>query len=380
MKTSARRKRVLILASFSASLKNFRGRLVVDLLERDHEVHVAAPDLHKDDETISWLISQGAVCHDVKLSRTGLSARADLSTLFDLVRLFRRIKPDVFLGYTIKPVIWGLIAAHISGVPRRVALITGLGYSFTGKQTGLRKLVGIIARNLYRVALKRATLVMFQNSDDFEEFKSSNLLSSRSPVEVVAGSGVDIDWFEPKAFPQPPMQFLLIARLLGDKGIREYVAAAAQVRKAWPQAQFHLVGGTDPNPDGISDAEVVQWVQDGKIVWHGHMSDVRPNLAACHVYVLPSYREGTPRTVLEAMAMGRPIITTDAPGCRDTVVHGQNGFLVPIQNASALAVAMEKFLQNPELLAQMGAHSRQIVEDKYDVRKVNMHMIAAMGL
>ncbi len=352
----------------------------MDLLERDHEVHVAAPGLGQDDETVSWLVSQGVVCHDVILSRTGLSARADLATLLGLRRLCRQIKPDVFLGYTIKPVIWGLIAAHMAGVPQRVALITGLGYSFTGKQTGLRKLVGHIARGLYRIALKRATLVMFQNSDDCEEFRNSSLLDSKTPVEIVAGSGVDIDRFCPKAFPQPPMQFLLIARLLGDKGIREYVAAAAEIRKIWPQAQFHLVGGTDPNPDRISDAEVGQWVQDGKIVWHGHISDVRPNLEACHVYVLPSYREGTPRTVLEAMSMARPIITTDAPGCRDTVVDGQNGFLVPVQDAKALATAMEKFCECPELLTQMGARSRQIAEDKYNVRKVNAHMISAMGL
>lgn len=174
--------------------------------------------------------------------------------------------------------------------------------------------------------------------------------------------------------------FLLIARLLGDKGIREYVQAAKLVKQQYPEAQFDLVGGLDTNPTSISQAELDQWIAAGTINFLGRLSDVRPAIAACSVYVLPSYREGTPRTVLEAMAMGRAVITTDAPGCRETVVNGDNGFLVPVKDADALAQAMLRFIEQPGLIAQMGQRSRSIAEEKYDVHKVNAQMLEGMGL
>ena len=160
--------------------------------------------------------------------------------------------------------------------------------------------------------------------------------------------------------------FLLIARLLGDKGIREYVQAAKLVKQQYPEAQFDLVGGLDTNPTSISQAELDQWIAAGTINFLGRLSDVRPAIAECSVYVLPSYREGTPRTVLEAMAMGRAVITTDAPGCRETVLDGDNGFLVPVKDTDALAQAMLRFIEQPELIAQMGQRSRSIAEEKYD--------------
>ena len=372
--------RILILGSFAPSLCNFRGALIDALNQRGLEVHVAAPDLLANEQIRVRLEERGAICHDAPLSRSGLNPFSDFTTLCQLIWLMRRIRPDVFLGYTIKPVIYGLIAAWLAKVPKRVALITGLGYAFTGRANGLRGFVRRLAHALYRVALKHATLVFFQNSDDRDLFDISRLLPADVPVKVVAGSGVDISYFAVSPIPSQPMRFLLIARLLGDKGIREFAGAARKVRLTRPNVEFHLVGGVDPSPDGISEEEVLRWNNDGNIVWHGHLSDVRAAIADCHVYVLPSYREGTPRTVLEAMSMGRPIITTDAPGCRDTVVQGQNGFLISIQDATALAEAIEKFIERPELIAQMGAHSRQIAEEKYDVQKVNTHMIAAMEL
>jgi glycosyltransferase involved in cell wall biosynthesis len=169
-------------------------------------------------------------------------------------------------------------------------------------------------------------------------------------------------------------------RLAADKGIREYVRAARLLRRDWPQVECHLVGGVDPNPAGIPEAEVRAWHAEGDVTWHGHLEDVRPILAQAHVYVLPSYREGTPRTVLEAMATARAIVTTDAPGCRETVVDGENGFLVPVRDAKALAKAMERFLIDPALISQMGAASRLLAGQKYDVHKVNNQMLSAMGL
>jgi glycosyltransferase involved in cell wall biosynthesis len=372
--------RVLILASFSQSLKNFRGRLIEDLCANGHEVHVAAPGLGANEETLGWLRQRGVVCHDVPLARTGLNPMVDLRSLISLARLMRQIRPDVFLGYTIKPVIWGLLAARLRGVSRRVALITGLGYAFTGEQRGLRGIVGKIARLLYGLALRQATLVFFQNPDDRDDFTRLRLLSPRTPIEMVAGSGVDIEHFAEKPLPSGPPRFLLIARLLGDKGIREYAKAAQVLRARWPGAEFHLVGGVDSSPDGIPEAEVALWHSDGHIVWHGHLPDVRAAIADSHVYVLPSYREGTPRTVLEAMAMRRAVVTTDAPGCRQTVQPGRNGFLVPVRNVRALADAMERFLRDPTLIPKMGAEARRVVEERFDVRLVNAAMLKAMDL
>ncbi|MCZ7675595.1 MAG: glycosyltransferase family 4 protein [Roseovarius sp.] len=372
--------RVLILASYAPSLRNFRGALIGELVGRGHEVYAAAPHLLSDARTREWLESKGVACHDVPLSRTGLDPLADIRTLLALTRLMRRIRPDLFLGYTVKPVVWGLLAAKVTNVPGRVALITGLGYAFTGASTGLRGIVRHIARNLYGIALKRATLVFFQNPDDRDDFARLGLLPPGLRVEVVNGSGVDTDTFAPVSFPEPPLRFLLIARLLGDKGIREYAAAAENLHERWPEAEFHLVGPLDPNPEGIAESEVRGWQDAGHLIWHGALDDVRPAIAAAHVYVLPSYREGTPRTALEAMAMGRPVITTDAPGCRQTVAPGENGFLVPVRDADALAAAMERFLRDPGLIAPMGKAARQIAEARYDVRKVNAAILDAMGI
>jgi glycosyltransferase involved in cell wall biosynthesis len=373
-------KRMLIIGSFAPSLHNFRGALLEELVERGLEIHAAAPNLSGNGDVSRWLENLGVVCHDLHMSRSGLNPVSDLFTLWQIVRLTQNLKPDVFFAYTVKPVVWGLLAARISRVPARVALITGLGYAFTGNGGGVRSLVRYIAKSLYSIALRHATLVFFQNTDDKDEFIDLGLLSTAVPSQVVAGSGVDIKYFSVAPFPQRPMRFLLIARLLGDKGIREYAEAAQKVLQIHPNVEFHLVGGIDPSPDGITEQEVLQWHDAGFIHWHGHVSDVRCAIAMAHVYVLPSYREGTPRTVLEAMSMGRPIITTNAPGCRETVINDKNGKLVPVKNPHALANAILQFIEFPELVASMGASSRCIAETKFEVGKVNSAMISAMGL
>jgi|TARA_R110000851_G_scaffold175556_1_gene321895 glycosyltransferase involved in cell wall biosynthesis len=372
--------KVLFLGSLASSLRNFRGSLISAVREHGHSVYTVAPGLHEDTETLEWLSERGIECHSVPLSRAGLSPLGDLATLRRLVRLMQRVRPEYFLGYTIKPVIWGLIAAWIARVPNRAALVTGLGYAFTGEAKGKRALVQGVARALYRFALRRATLIFFQNPDDRADFQRLGLLPNNVPVVVVNGSGVDVEAFSPTPLPKKPLRFLLIARLLGDKGIREYAAAAAEIRTRHPDVEFHLVGGLDPNPDGISEKEVRRWHDSGDIVWQGALLDVRPSIADSHVYVLPSYREGTPRTVLEAMAMGRPVITTDAPGCRETVVDGENGYLVPVKSVDALVNAMLRFIEEPGMVATSGARARELVEERYDVRKVNEVMLRAMGL
>ncbi len=373
--------RFLLIAGYAESLIGFRKPLIEALLKQDVKVHVAAPELLENAIVIAELTELGVVAYDIPMQRTGMNPLADLKALIALWRLMRQIKPQYVLGYTIKPVIYGTLAAWLARVPKRFALITGLGFAFMGEEDGQRSKVRALVQGLYRTALKRSHTVFFQNPDDEALFRQLNILSSATQSCVVNGSGVDVAQFEvaPLSTGSAP-RFLLIARLLGDKGVREYVQAAQQVKLRYPEAQFDLVGWIDANPNTITQPELDRWIAAGTINFLGRLSDVRPAIAECSVYVLPSYREGTPRTVLEAMAMGRAVITTDAPGCRETVVDGDNGFLVPIKDADALAQAMLRFIEQPELIAQMGQRSRSIAEEKYDVHKVNAQMLEGMGL
>jgi glycosyltransferase involved in cell wall biosynthesis len=373
--------KVMVLASLAESLSNFRGKLLLALKQTGAEVYAAAPEISTDTATSAALARMGVHCHDVLLARTGLNPWRDSITLLALYRCFRQVRPTHFLAYTIKPVIYGIVAAWLAGVPQRTALITGLGYAFSAEARGLRGLLQQLLRLMYRFALARATRVIFQNPDDRALFIQLGLVKPDKTV-VVNGSGIPLEDFPQQPLPpQGQCHFLLIARLLGDKGIHEYIAAARQVKQRYPDsAVFHLVGWIDSNPAAIKQSDLDSWIAEGLIQFHGKLSNVRPPLAACHVYVLPSYREGTPRTVLEAMATGRAVITTDAPGCRETVIDGDNGYLVPVADATALAQAMLRFLDHPALISTMGQRGRDIAAEKYDVHKVNAHMLNHMGV
>lgn len=370
---------ILIVASFPDSLVKFRGSLISELVSAGCEVHVAVPVSGLGDDIFSSVSLLGARLHNIPLQRTGMNPFLDFQTLFSLVFLIRRIKADCVLGYTVKPVVYGSLAAWLLGVKGRFSLITGLGYAFTGKAHGFRKFLKSVVFFLYRISLSRNKVVFFQNGDDESLFRQNRILPADIKTCVVNGSGVDLSEYTLSPFSAHP-SFLLIARLLGDKGCREYVKAAMQVKERYPGAKFTLVGWIDQNPDAIAPSELKSWVGTGAVEYLGRLSDVRPAIAEASVYVLPSYREGTPRTVLEAMAMGRAIITTDAPGCRETVIDGENGFLVPVKSVDALVEAMTRFIEDPALAVRMGKRSREIAEEKYDVHKVNAVMLKEMGI
>ncbi len=368
---------VMLVASFPDSLLRFRGALIDALIARGSEVHVAAPDLLAEASLRRRLEEKGVRLHEIPLRRTGLNPIADLACLVALWQLMRRVRPDCVLAYTIKPVVYGTLAGVFAGVPRRFALITGLGYAFQEDTQG--GFVRWLARCLYRVALRGADKVFFQNPDDEALFLRSGILAAGARTRVLNGSGVSTTEFQVAPLPGG-MRFLLIARLLGAKGVREYAEAARVVRHAHPHASFALAGWIDDNPDAIRREELDRWIAEGSIEYLGRLQDVRPAIAEARVYVLPSYREGIPRTVLEAMAMGRPVITTDAPGCRETVIDGENGFLVPVKSVDALVAAMRRFIENPELAIAMGARSRRLAEARFDVAEVNERMLAEMGI
>jgi len=375
----------LMISSFLPSALNFRGKLLEAIHTQGYEIHIMAPELSSFGEEHNKLKALGYHVHEIPMQRTGTNPLADLKLLKNLVGQIRQIKPDMVLSYTIKPVIYGTLAAWLAGVPKRYALITGLGYAFQNVELGKRSLFQKMVHRLYGYALKHADKVFFQNPDDLKLFQDMQLLSANKPTVVVNGSGVNVQDFAVLPLPKNAQgvthaSFLLIARLLGDKGVREYAAAAKIVKAKYPEAEFHLVGWIDDNPSAISQAELDTWVSDKTVNYWGKLSDVRPAIAASSVYVLPSYREGTPRTVLEAMAMGRAVITTDAPGCRETVSNGVNGYLVGVKSVDDLVQTMQYFIEDPKLMDYMGQRSREIALNKYDVHQVNQHMMTEMEL
>lgn len=375
----------LMISSFLPSVLNFRGKLLEAIHAKGYDIYVMAPELSQFPDEHQKLQALGYHIYEIPMQRTGTNPIKDLNTLIEMYRLIRQIQPDVVLCYTIKPVIYGTLAAWLARVPKRFALITGLGYAFQNVESGKRSIFQKLVHGLYAQALKHAEKVFFQNPDDLKLFQDMYLLEVHKPTVVVNGSGVNVQDFDVMPLPLNDQgivkaSFLLIARLLGDKGVREYAEAARIIKAKYPETEFHLVGWIDDNPSAISQAELDTWVSEKIVNYWGKLSDVRPAIAASSVYVLPSYREGTPRTVLEAMAIGRAVITTDAPGCRETVSNGVNGYLVGVKSVDDLVQSMQYFIEDPKLIAYMGQRSREIALNKYDVHQVNTHMMTEMEM
>lgn len=372
-------KKIAIISHYAPSLLGFRGPLIKRLVKQGVRVLALAPDFNI--QTRSAVAALGAEPIDIPMSRTGMNPFVEALNTWHLMRLLKKLQPDVTLGYTIKPVIFGSIAAKLAGVPRRFAMVEGLGYVFTPGAEGFsfkRRILKRLVLWLYRIGMAQADKVIFLNPDDPAELVAERVLPPEECF-LLGGIGVDLaQWsFQPPVLA--PVTFMLVARLLREKGVQDYAAAARLVKQQHPQARFILLGGLDENPGSITQAEVQTWVDEGVLEWPGH-SAVPPWLAQTSVFVLPSYREGVPASTQEAMAMGRAIITTDVPGCRETVVDGDNGFLVPVRDPQALAQAMLRFINQPELIARMGVRSRQMAEEKFDVHKVNARLLQEMGL
>lgn len=366
--------RLALVIGTARFLPSFRGTFLEAVAAAGHEVHVLAPP---EAEASAWLAARAMHFHAIAMDRAGLSPAADARYFAQLTAALRRIAPDVMLAYHIKPVVYGIPAARAAGVATRHAMVTGLGFAFTEGGGAKRRVVRQAARFLYRRSLGMASGAIFQNEDDVRAFAGMGLTGG-TPVHLVR-SGVELDRYAVAPLPPGP-RFLMIARLLRDKGVGEFLAAARAVKALRPEATFTLIGAVDPNPSAFPLAEVEQAVADGIVIHHGGVTDVRPALAAASVFVLPSYREGTSRAALEAMAMGRALITTDAPGCRDTVVPGENGLLVPVGDADALAAAMLSLAGSDATVARMGRASRALAEARYDARASARELMAVLGL
>jgi len=371
---------IAVVCSYTPSLVNFRFRLLQAMVENGHTVVAFGPE--DDGPTIDRLTTIGVRFIKIPMARAGLSPIEDLRTLAALVSALRTLSPDMVLCYTMKPVIYGLIAARLVGVKRRHALMTGLGYVFSDDRSNPRlPQIRRVATWLYRIALRGDGKVFVYNSADAEDIRAGRMVSPVERMLAVPGSGIDLDRFAAVPVPAGRPVFLMVARLLRDKGVREFVEAARQLREKGSPARFQLLGPQDPSPLAIQPDELARWIQDATVDYLGETTDVRPYLAAATVFVLPSYyREGLPRSILEATATGRAIITTDLPGCRDAVIAGENGFLVPPRDPAALADAMQRFIDRPDLATAMGRRSREVARTRFDVERVNRLLLAEMGL
>jgi glycosyltransferase involved in cell wall biosynthesis len=369
--------KIAILGGYAPSLLGFRGPMMSAFIKHGHSVTGIAPDA--SDKLVEKLKKIGVSYKSIVLNRTSTNPFGDIKSYLSIKNALREIKPDIVLSYTIKPVIYGSIAALKEEVPHRYSMITGLGSSLIGR--GFKgNITAFMVRQLYRYGLAGNEGIFFQNDDDRAFFNAHKMISTSCRVTVINGSGVDLDRYKPAPIPDGEIVFIMIARITKDKGVVEYVEAARIIKKKQEKARFLLVGPFDTNPSAIKKEEVGEWEREGIIQYCGAVEDVRPLLAKAHVLVLPSYGEGTPHAVLEAMAMGRPIITTMAPGCKETVISGTNGFLVPVRNSIRVAEAMKNFIDNRQLINKMGCLSRDYAESRYDVNKVNEMILKAMRL
>ena len=362
---------VALVMNSASGMKTLRSDLIRFLQSLQHQVSAVCPV----DANASDLQRMGVTVEDWVLSRTAMNLLRDGLSIIRLRRILTRIQPDVILCFTPKAVVLGSLAARVAPHSPVFSVLTGLGFLFRD-DAGLTYALSLVVRALFRYALRYNRIVFFQNPDDLELFVSQRIIPVSRTCRVY-GSGVDTKRFAPRVSRKTREEtvFLMIARLISDKGILDYIEAARILKREQCPAHFMLVGGFDDHPTAVDRSTIQTSSSSGIIEYCGTTADVRPYLRDADVFVLPSYyREGTPRSTLEAMAMAKPIITTDSPGCRETVIDSRNGYLVPIRDPLSLAAAMRRLVGNPNQIREMGSTSRKLAEALYDVDKVNWHM------
>lgn len=367
-------RRIAVVGSYT--IVTFRGWLIEEMVSRGHTVFACAPELNEADR--ARLAKAGATYQRIGLERTGLNPFQDIKHITDLAALFRRLNVEIVIAHTTKAMILGCLAARLAGVGKTFAIVEGLGYAFTPGPERKRRLVRSVLSPAMKAALAVCDGVFVLNSDDRTYLIGLGILSPKQHVEKIAGTGLDLDHYAYVPLTSGPPRFLLIARMIRDKGIVEYAGAARIVKAKHPEARFRLIGPIDDHPGAITREQIAAWEAMGVIEYLGVTEDVRPYLADCTAYVLPSYREGMPRTVMEAMAIGRPVIATDVPGCRDLVEEGVTGFLVPPRDVEALAKAMERMIEDPRGGARRGRSARRHAESVFSAAAVNSTILAAL--
>lgn len=368
--------KVLILASFPDSLLNFRAVLLQMLVNHGHSVIAVSPE---SERVSTALAAFGVEFRKVEMNRNSVSFFSDMKYFAKLVRIFRETRPDVVLAYTLKPVVFGGLASQFTGDSRFSAMITGRGQVFSDSP----RLGAVITRALttfaLRIGLLKAHRTFFQNNEDLEFFVGRRLVTGERAIRT-AGSGVDLTHFTKAPMPTAT-SFLMLARLIREKGILEYIAAARRIKAAHTDVTFRLAGMLEPGYNHVDPEVLSAWENEGVIEYLGNLTDVREAIASSSVVVLPSYYpEGVPRSLQEALAMGRPVITTDTPGCRETVAGGRTGFLVPPRDSEALTAAMLRFVDDPGLAGKMTLDCRAYASDRYDAATISSQILRELDL
>ncbi|MDP5274739.1 glycosyltransferase family 4 protein [Chengkuizengella axinellae] len=366
--------KVMVISPKNKTLFNFRGDLIKEIIAKRHEVIAIGPDKNYLEDVLEL----GVEFKEVSFIKDNTSILGDLHYYKEIKSIILFEKPDLVFSYTIKPVIYGSLAAKRAGVKGIYPMVTGLGRVYASKSFKA-SLLKLITGKLYKRAFKGCNKVIFQNRDDLKQFVDMKYLTEDKATHV-NGSGVNLSRFLSNELPEKPV-FLMIARIIKEKGVFEFAKAARLVKKEFPEARFILLGGYDKSLGAIKPEDLEPYILDGSIEFPGETKDVIPFLEKARVFVLPTYyREGLPRTILEAMAMGRPVITTDWPGCRDAVIDGYNGFLVQPHDYESLAQKMKYTIENPTVVKNMGGNSMRLCKDKYDVNIVNKQMLEIMGI
>ena len=374
---------IILIGTVASSFYGFRADLIRAMRENQYTVYAFTSEYNDSD--LKKIESLGAIPMTYELNRGGLNPLSDIVATYKLSKKIRDIKPDLVFSYFSKPVIFGTIAAKLAKVPKIIGMLEGLGYTFTQQPEGLGKKIELIKKVqvlLYKFALPQLDKLIFLNPDDPKDLIDQYAINVRK-VEVLGGIGLNLKEYpyQPISNIQQPINFLFIGRLLKEKGIHDFLNAAKIVKEKYPETQFTVLGAIDPhNLGALTQSELDELISSNIIDYPGHVDNVKDWIANCHVFVLPSYREGVPRSTQEAMAIGRAVITTDVPGCRETVEHGVNGFLVPKWNPAALAEKMIYFIEHPEQIEKMGYESYKIAQDKFDAEKVNQRLLNILGL
>lgn len=375
-------KKFVMIGTTAACFYGFRAELIKNLNLKNITVYAFTTD--NDALELEKIRELGAIPISYQLNRGGLNPLADMLATYKLAQQIKQLKPDLVFSYFAKPVIFGTLAAKIAKVPKIIGMLEGLGYTFTDQPNGLSsktKLIKAIQVFLYKLALPKLDQLILLNHDDKTDLLINNDIEVKETY-ILGGIGLDLNQYKySPATKDLPIQFLFIGRLLKEKGIHDFIAAAQIVKEKFPQTIFTVLGGIDEaNLGALTQDELTQYIDNNVIDYPGHVENIAERIKQSHVFVLPSYREGVPRSTQEAMAIGRPVITTDVPGCRDTVIDGVNGFLVPKWNPQALAEKMIYFIEHPEQVRMMGDQSHKIAIEKFDAEKVNQRLLEILGI
>ncbi len=376
-------KKIIIIGTVASSFYGFRAELIQQLLTKGYQIYAFTSEYSGDD--LKKLEALGVIPVTYELNRGGVNPLADIKATYSLSKKIKKIAPAMVFSYFSKPVIFGTLAAKMAKVPQVIGMLEGLGYTFTDQPEGLKKktqLIKNIQVLLYRLALPQLDKLIFLNPDDPKDLLEKYSISVKETA-VLGGIGLNLNEYVylPIDSAKLPVSFLFIGRLLKEKGIHDFVSAAKKVKEQYPDTQFTVLGEIDSsNPGALQQSELDELISTEVINYPGYVHNIKEWIASSHIFVLPSYREGVPRSTQEAMAIGRPVITTDVPGCRETVIDGVNGFLIEKWNPEALVEKMIYFIENPDQIEKMGYESNKIAQERFDADKVNKRLLTIMGL